>query len=510
MSKSVLATALLLSGVLLAAITSPAGAQDGPTVFITSPAEGATVQFPLTVTGTIDEGIDPAEVWFGWDVGNVFTDVDLEIAGDGTFTTVLNWSLPTLPSSELFILLDAAQGRNDSRNLVLTGLPVDQEAPEFVLSVPGDPADLPLTLSGRVTDATGIGTTNQVGIPLLVATTPDFGYEQTILETSDLDADGSFTITLDPSLDESFVGDTLVLTGFAMDTYDNLAEFERTITLANVVDNTPPQITITRPTRTNNVSYPVTMAGSVVEESSIASAWIEVTYVNPEIPDPPTQFTVPIRIHGGGDRWSVEFDPRLVAGWRWSERGRFDVMVWMTDSRDRTDFESTSFNTREIVWYCVDWAVTVDLSQGDVPTDGPDIILGTLGDDVIDAGAGDDVVCGRDGNDQIWGGKGADILAGEAGRDRIRGGVGNDLVSGGTGRDRIRLGRGTDIGWGDGGRDRMFGDAGADALFGMGGNDRLSGGSGDDFLDGGIGTNVGDAGAGIDACERVTARNCER
>ena len=41
---------------------------------------------------------------------------------------------------------------------------------------------------------------------------------------------------------------------------------------------------------------------------------------------------------------------------------------------------------------CAGLAVTVNVANGDVPTDGDDVILGTDGPDVINAGAGRDVI----------------------------------------------------------------------------------------------------------------------
>lgn len=76
---------------------------------------------------------------------------------------------------------------------------------------------------------------------------------------------------------------------------------------------------------------------------------------------------------------------------------------------------------------CGPSGVTVDLSKGQSPTSGSDVILGTNGPDVISAGRGDDVVCGRGGNDTINGG---------FGRDRIYGGAGTDTCTGGDGTDK--------------------------------------------------------------------------
>ncbi|MDE6210209.1 MAG: hypothetical protein K2M73_11135 [Lachnospiraceae bacterium] len=60
-----------------------------------------------------------------------------------------------------------------------------------------------------------------------------------------------------------------------------------------------------------------------------------------------------------------------------------------------------------------------------------------LGDDTVNAGAGDDIIYGEEGNDTINGGSGNDILVG---------GVGNDVLNGGDGADTyiFNIGDGTD------------------------------------------------------------------
>lgn len=106
--------------------------------------------------------------------------------------------------------------------------------------------------------------------------------------------------------------------------------------------------------------------------------------------------------------------------------------------------------------------VTVDLAQGQQPTSGRDVILGTGGADTILGGGGNDVICGRGGNDVIAGGKGRDVVFGGGGADTILGGGGDDILRGGKGKDTIR---------GQGGNDLMNGNAGKDKLNGGGGND---------------------------------------
>ena len=162
--------------------------------------------------------------------------------------------------------------------------------------------------------------------------------------------------------------------------------------------------------------------------------------------------------------------------------------------------------------------VTVDMSRGQTPTAGDDVIRGTAGDDVINALGGNDTICSLQGNDQIVGGDGNDkvfaglgndivnggagndllvggagndILNGEAGNDRMQGGDGADTLNGGGGPDVIRGGNGNDLLNGGTHDDQMWGNLGRDNLFGDGGNDVLRGGAWLDVMDGGAGGNDG-------------------
>jgi Ca2+-binding RTX toxin-like protein len=147
---------------------------------------------------------------------------------------------------------------------------------------------------------------------------------------------------------------------------------------------------------------------------------------------------------------------------------------------------------------CGGLSVTVDLSDGDTPTAGNDVILGTGaadninglgGNDTICAGGGDDVVVGGDGNDRILGGPGDDVLAGNAGADALDGGPGRDRVFGGSGDDTVNGGGGSDFALGgSSGVDTVFGGDGNDVLTGGSDNDAIvSGGNGDDAVNGGSG-----------------------
>ena len=106
-------------------------------------------------------------------------------------------------------------------------------------------------------------------------------------------------------------------------------------------------------------------------------------------------------------------------------------------------------------------------------TEDGETILGTNGDDIIEALGGDDFVLGKRGDDVIHGGGGNDNLNGGSGDDLLDGGVDNDSISGSSGND-ILLG-------GDG-NDNLNGGSGNDTLDGGLGNDRLIGSTGRDYF----------------------------
>lgn len=70
---------------------------------------------------------------------------------------------------------------------------------------------------------------------------------------------------------------------------------------------------------------------------------------------------------------------------------------------------------------------------------GPDTLVGTAGDDLLQGGRSPDVIYGLAGDDSIWGQRAPDLLYGGAGDDDIHGfgsGETHDLLVGGPGWDR--------------------------------------------------------------------------
>jgi len=201
-----------------------------------------------------------------------------------------------------------------------------------------------------------------------------------------------------------------------------------------------------------------------------------------------------------------------------SDKATLVANVSTTPDTSTTAVTTTTTTTAPPAVMCNNLVVTVDLSKGESPTNGDDVIRGTAGADVINALDGNDTICGLQGDDIINGGDGFDKIFAGAGNDTIDGGVGNDTlvggdgndtILGGTGNDRLQGGGGVDDLNGGGGLDRiagnngndilrggthddqLFGNLGRDQLFGDGGNDVLRGGAWVDTMDGGAGANDG-------------------
>ncbi|MEF8748709.1 MAG: calcium-binding protein [Candidatus Accumulibacter propinquus] len=95
----------------------------------------------------------------------------------------------------------------------------------------------------------------------------------------------------------------------------------------------------------------------------------------------------------------------------------------------------------------------------------------TLGETLLDGGAGNDLLTGGAGSDSLLGGSGDDTINGGAGSDALAGEAGNDVLAGGAGNDRLLGGSGDDT---------LNGGVGNDTLVGEAGSDRLAGSVGDD------------------------------
>eukprot|EP00958_Prasinococcus_capsulatus_P000276 scaffold21_cov368-Prasinococcus_capsulatus_cf.AAC.15 len=118
--------------------------------------------------------------------------------------------------------------------------------------------------------------------------------------------------------------------------------------------------------------------------------------------------------------------------------------------------------------------------------DGCNIIMGTLGDDMLIGAPGCDCIFGLEGDDYIDGRGGTDYLFGMEGDDTIYGGAGADILSGGFGDDVLYGQKGTDqlFGYGESemgisetndlcGYDMLLGGTDVDVLYPGFGNDIL-------------------------------------
>lgn len=232
-----------------------------------------------------------------------------------------------------------------------------------------------------------------------------------------------------------------------------------------------------------------------------AAASGTVKYVNwsrDEVPPPDRCCTLALDHDDGWESWYIHLNndspgtddgngwgiaPGIVPG-VWVEAGQ--LIGWVGDSgnaegtsphlhfelKDPQDIIVNPYDsliaarTNPVATRCDGLLPTLTVVPG-VPlqgTDGDDIILGTNGADVIDAGAGDDVVCGLDGKDDINGGSGHDRLFGGSGTDTIRGAKGGDHIVSGTGRDRVKAGSGGDTIVVAGTRNKIRGGPGIDRV----------------------------------------------
>ena len=125
-------------------------------------------------------------------------------------------------------------------------------------------------------------------------------------------------------------------------------------------------------------------------------------------------------------------------------------------------------------------------------------LLSTVGDDVIDGGAGLDTVSYTKATAAVsvtlasnaaqnTGGAGTDTLLNI---ENLTGSRYNDTLTGNAGANRLNGGAGKDTLTGNAGNDVLTGGAGNDTLLGGEGNDTLIGGTGKDVLTGGAGKDV--------------------
>jgi Ca2+-binding RTX toxin-like protein len=188
--------------------------------------------------------------------------------------------------------------------------------------------------------------------------------------------------------------------------------------------------------------------------------------------------------------------------------GEVDIL----ESIEFVQFDNGTFALEDLV---------VDISTS--PTDGDDVITGTVDADDISALGGNDTVSGGDGNDMLSGDDGNDILNGGADNDILIGGAGSDTLNGGDGVDTASYASATGrvtvdlqnsaINFGDAvgdtfsnievfegsnRNDQLRGDSGDNTFFGGVFSDRLYGRAGDDNLNGEGGADAIYGNSGVD------------
>jgi len=242
-----------------------------------------------------------------------------------------------------------------------------------------------------------------------------------------------------------------------------------------------------------------------VDDPSALSTVLQADANNP----PPGIRNVKVRLNGGANRNATvnsvgEFSYSYSAGALAAGANVIEALVKADDGTTVTaDITVTATGSGAL---CNGYPVTVDISAGQMPTDGDDVILGTSGSDVINALGGNDVICALGGPDIIDGGAGKDWIDAGAGHDEVQGGRNSDVIFGGTGRDDLFGGRGHDEIYGEQHDDNIRGGSGDDVIDGGDGADDLRGNSGDDDISGGGGSSDScNGGGGTD----TAAASCE-
>jgi len=218
----------------------------------------------------------------------------------------------------------------------------------------------------------------------------------------------------------------------------------------------------------------------------------------------------------------IDTNPGPATNWNWQvaaeiagPKGILSISSWEEKKSIVVTTMGSDANVYQInvAPRCRNRPVTVELSKGEVPTDGDDVILGTAAADRIVAGGGNDVVCALGGNDTIYGGPGNDTIDAGDGADVVHGQAGNDVIRGNRGDDRITGNQGDDVLYGNRDKDKLWGRLGNDTLHGGLGADQLYGGADDDTLHGGASIDWLQGGAGSDDCNGGTswdsASTCE-
>lgn len=460
--------------------------ETAPEITITSPAEGAvfeigesvTVDFACTdvsgVASCVGTSADGATLDTSTAGNHEFTvDAEDNVGNTSTLTHDYTVREPGAPTVEITSPADGAvyaQGQ-----LVIADYACEDEVGGSGIAScvgpadDGDPVNTSVpgehefTVTGTDNDGNETVVTNTYTVdasaPTITITTPTDGgiYDRGSSVPADYacaDTGGSTvaicfgTVPDGVAISTSTLGDHS-FSVFAMDAVGNLTLKVHTYT---VVDGTDPTVTITSPPD-----------GAIYQVGEVATA----------------EFVCADEASGSG-LVSCVGDVADGADIDTSTVGSHDFTVTATDGVGNQT-EVTHTYTVVARPLCQGESVTVDLTLGEVPTGGPDVIQGTDSADFIDALGGDDVVCGLGGADIITLGLGNDVANGGGQADQISGAGGDDHLIGSYANDILK---------GNGGNDLIAAGMGFDQLLGGQNNDRLIGGPQQDTCNGGTETDT--------------------
>jgi Ca2+-binding RTX toxin-like protein len=99
--------------------------------------------------------------------------------------------------------------------------------------------------------------------------------------------------------------------------------------------------------------------------------------------------------------------------------------------------DDTTNVIERVVLTAKDTGGTYDVTDAPSSSEQGNMVIGSIGVDIVTGSSGKDLLFGADGDDELNGGAGDDILFGGGDDDELNGGAGNDILFGGTGENVI-------------------------------------------------------------------------
>jgi RHS repeat-associated protein len=256
-----------------------------PQFTVTSPLATSPLKNNAKLTGTANgTGSNLASISYVWD--NSTTAIAIVPNATGSFDQLLDFTGITNGTHKLTLTATDLAG-NVTTNSYNTTVAVDREAPVITAKLTtdtgvsnSDKITSERTISGKVTDASGIG-----ALKAGFNTTPTANWSNV---TTSLQPDGSFTFT--PTQLNQIYGGTIpdgthTLHLSATDTFGNQSQFDYTFTL----DTLAPQLTLTTPLDTNPLQNNAKIVGSLdgtgSNLTSINYRWDNSTTLIPIVPN---------------------------------------------------------------------------------------------------------------------------------------------------------------------------------------------------------------------------------